>query len=117
MDNIDNTYNMSKSKKTFVGGLNSLLGETSPAPTQQRVIAEQAAAPSSDARATFVLSAELLERLRAAAYWNRVPIKNALEEAITEYLKKYKPKPRPQDVVERTTVKRAKSIKTKLAQR
>jgi|694.fasta_scaffold79513_2 hypothetical protein len=38
-------------------------------------------------RATFILNEELVERVKAAAYWERRPIKDFVDEALEEYLK------------------------------
>ena len=45
-----------------------------------------------ETRATFIVNEELLEKLKAIAYWDRVMIKevinNALEDAVAKYEKK-----------------------------
>ena len=85
-------------KKRFTGGLSTLLGEsTTPSSTATKHAARTAGTVSTDTRITLVLPEELVEKLRATAYWQRIQIKQAMEEAITDYLKKHKPKPRPEE--------------------
>lgn len=89
------------SKKNFTGGLSSLLGEQPekrkkgrPA-TQKREITKssQEGTKENETRATFILNEELLEKLKAIAYWDRVLIKDvvngALQEAVGKYEKKH----------------------------
>ena len=95
------------SKKNFKGGLSSLLGETTtkskvkPTPnkigrpqTQFKEITKssQEGTKENETRATFIVNEELLEKLKAVAYWDRVMIKDvintALEETVTKYEKK-----------------------------
>ena len=123
------------SKKSFTGGLNSLLGEGTPenkkdiAPigkeelTMERAKAfideltkltnepdipkrgrpktvfkeitksSQEGTKENETRATFILNEDLLEKLKAIAYWDRVLIKevvnSALQEAVGRYEKKH----------------------------
>jgi hypothetical protein len=95
------------SKKSFTGGLNSLLGETSTGDkievankkvgrpkTSTKVISKssQEGTKENETRATFIVREDLLEKLKAIAYWDRVMIKEvintALEEAVSKYEKK-----------------------------
>lgn len=95
------------SKKNFTGGLNSLLGETSKGDnpvmdkakvgrpkTSTKVISKssQEGTKENETRATFIVNEELLDKLKAIAYWDRVMIKEviniALEEAVSKYEKK-----------------------------
>lgn len=46
-------------------------------------------------RATFIVREENLERLKNYAYWSRVEIKDAIDEALETYLKGKTTKPRP----------------------
>ena len=41
-----------------------------------------------DTRATFLINSEVLEKLRALAYWDRTSIKVTLEEALLLYFEK-----------------------------
>jgi hypothetical protein len=82
------------SKKTFSGGLNSLLGEPSEKPKAGKP-EEAIKKPSGGAggiRTTLILQGEILEKVKAMAYWDRTTIKevvaSALEEAIARYEKK-----------------------------
>jgi hypothetical protein len=95
------------SKKNFTGGLNSLLGDTSKGDdpredkakvgrpkTSTKVISKssQEGTKENETRATFIVREDLLEKLKAIAYWDRVLIKEvinpALEEAVSKYEKK-----------------------------
>jgi len=88
------------SKKNFSGGLDSLLGEQPIKPkvgrpvTQTKEITKssQQDTKENETRATFIVNEELLEKLKAIAYWDRALIKDvvntALEEAVARYEKK-----------------------------
>ena len=45
-----------------------------------------------ETRATFVVNEELLEKLKAIAYWNRVLIKDALNTSLLDTVAKYEKK-------------------------
>jgi predicted ArsR family transcriptional regulator len=49
-----------------------------------------------ETRATFILNEELLDKLKAVAYWDRLLVKDALNTILLEYFDKKKPKPRPE---------------------
>ncbi len=88
------------SKKDFTGGLSSLLGEQPEKKKQGRPITQfkeitkssQEGTKVNETRATFIVNEDLLEKLKALAYWDRVLIKDvintALEEMVTKYEKK-----------------------------
>ena len=91
------------SKKNFTGGLSSLLGETNKEDkatkvgrpkTQFKEITKssQEGTKENETRATFIVHEELLDKLNAIAYWDRLLIKDviatALQDAITKYEKK-----------------------------
>ena len=88
------------SKKNFTGGLNSLLGDQPEKPKRGRPVTQtkeitkssQEGTKENETRATFIINEELLEKLKAIAYWDRVLIKDvvntALQEAVVEYEKK-----------------------------
>ena len=88
------------SKKNFTGGLNSLLGDQPEKPKRGRPVTQtkeitkssQEGTKENETRATFIVNEELLEKLKAIAYWDRVMIKevinNALEDAVAKYEKK-----------------------------
>jgi len=94
------------SKKNFTGGLNSLLGDQ---PEKQKVgrpktnfkevtKSSQEGTKESETRATFIINEELLDKLKAIAYWDRVLIKEVINSALQEYVDNKKPKPRPEEV-------------------
>jgi hypothetical protein len=88
------------SKKSFTGGLNSLLGEQPEKPkrgrpkTSTKVITKssQEGTKEEETRATFIVNEELLDKVKAIAYWDRQLIKDvlntALQDAVTKYEKK-----------------------------
>ena len=88
------------SKKNVTGGLSSLLGEMPEKPkrgrprTQTKEITKssQEGTKENETRATFIVKEDLLEKLKAIAYWDRVLIKDvinrALQDTITNYEKK-----------------------------
>lgn len=88
------------SKKNFTGGLDSLLGEQPQRPkrgrpatsTREITKSSQEGTKEGETRATFIVKEELLEKLKAVAYWDRIKIKDviasALEEAVNKYEKK-----------------------------
>jgi hypothetical protein len=43
-------------------------------------------------RATFIVEADVLDKVKALAYWERKQIKDILDEALNEYLRKYEKK-------------------------
>ena len=94
------------SKKSFTGGLNSLLGEQAEKPKRgrpQTVFKEitkstQEGTKEGETRATFIIKEELLDKLKAISYWDRVKLKDALNTALQDYIDKKKPKPRPEEV-------------------
>ena len=105
------------SKKNFKGGLNTLLGEAPTKKADKQKIKDkplredktrkvgrpvtqfkeitkssQEGTKENETRATFIVNEELLEKLKAVAYWDRVMIKDvintALEETVVRYEKK-----------------------------
>ena len=88
------------SKKNFTGGLNSLLGDQPETPKRGRPVTQtkeitkssQEGTKENETRATFIINEELLDKLKAMAYWDRVLIKDvmnvALQEAVVKYEKK-----------------------------
>ena len=90
-------------KTNFSGGLNSLLGE----PKQAERPAEQAEPKAAkkeitktsqkgtkekETRATFIVNEDLLEKMKALAYWDRVLIKDIVNAAIEEHISRYEKK-------------------------
>lgn len=91
------------SKKNFTGGLSSLLGDNNPETKATKVgrpktqfkevtKSSQEGTKENETRATFIVNEELLDKLKAIAYWDRVLIKDiiniALKDAIAKHEKK-----------------------------
>jgi hypothetical protein len=90
-------------KKNFTGGLNSLLGENNKeaqAPkvgrprTQFKEITKssQEGTKENETRATFIINEELLDKLKAIAYWDRVLIKDVINSSLIDTVAKYEKK-------------------------
>lgn len=88
------------SKKNFTGGLNSLLGDQPEKPKRGRPVTQtkeitkssQEGTKENETRATFIINEELLEKLKAIAYWDRVLIKDVVDTALQETVAKYEKK-------------------------
>jgi ACT domain-containing protein len=88
------------SKKSFTGGLNSLLGEQPEKPKRGRPVTQtkeitkssQEGTKENETRATFIVNEELLDKLKAIAYWDRVLIKDVVNTALQETVAKYEKK-------------------------
>jgi hypothetical protein len=88
------------SKKSFTGGLNSLLGDQIEKPkkgrprTTNRVITKssQEGTKEKETRATFIVNEELLDKLKAIAYWDRLLIKDVVDKALQDAVSKYEKK-------------------------
>ena len=88
------------SKKNFTGGLNSLLGDREEKPKRGRPVTQtkeitkssQEGTKENEIRATFILNEDILDKIKAMAYWDRLLIKdvlnNALQDAIIKFEKK-----------------------------
>ncbi len=94
-------------KKSFSGGLNSLLGDTAQQPTkgEQAPAVTEPKAPKKEitktsqigtkekeTRATFIVNEDLLEKMKALAYWDRVLIKDIINQALEEHISRYEKK-------------------------
>ena len=95
-------------KKSFSGGLNSLLGDTkSPQPpkgenapvveepkAQKKEITKtsQIGTKEKETRATFIVNEDLLEKMKALAYWDRVLIKDIVNQALEEHITRHEKK-------------------------
>jgi hypothetical protein len=89
-------------KKSFSGGLNSLLGDTKQAevapvtvePKAKKEITKtsQIGTKEKETRATFIVNEDLLEKLKAVAYWDRVLIKDIINQALEEHIARYEKK-------------------------
>lgn len=88
------------SKKNFTGGLNSLLGDQPDKPKRGRPVTQtkeitkssQEGTKENETRATFIINEELLDKLKAIAYWDRVLIKDVVNTALQETVAKYEKK-------------------------
>lgn len=88
------------SKKDFTGGLNSLLGDQPEKPKRGRPVTQtkeitkssQEGTKEKETRATFIVNEELLDKLKAIAYWDRVLIKDVVNTALQEIVVKYEKK-------------------------
>jgi hypothetical protein len=91
------------SKKNFTGGLNSLLGENTKEDkatkvgrpkTQFKEITKtsQEGTKENETRATFIVNEELLDKLKAIAYWDRVLIKEVINTALLDAVAKHEKK-------------------------
>ena len=88
------------SKKNFTGGLNSLLGDQPEKPKRGRPVTQtkeitkssQEGTKENETRATFIINEELLEKLKAIAYWDRVLIKDVINSALQDTVAKYEKK-------------------------
>ena len=91
------------SKKNFTGGLNSLLGDLPEKPKKGRPVTQtkeitkssQEGTKDNETRATFIVNEELLEKLKAVAYWERRMIKEVIASALEETVDKYEKKNGP----------------------
>jgi hypothetical protein len=88
------------SKKNFTGGLNSLLGDQPEKPKRGRPVTQtkeitkssQEGTKENETRATFIINEDLLEKLKAIAYWDRVLIKDVINTALLDIVGKYENK-------------------------
>ena len=87
------------SKKNFTGGLNSLLGDNDKpkrgrpkTSTREITKSSQEGTKEKETRATFIVNEELLEKLKAIAYWDRKLIKEVVDTALQEAVAKYEKK-------------------------
>ena len=88
------------SKKNFTGGLNSLLGDQQEKPKRGRPVTQtkeitkssQEGTKENETRATFIINEELLDKLKAIAYWDRCLIKDVVNTALQDVVAKYEKK-------------------------
>jgi len=85
-------------KKSFTGGLNSLLGENEkpkgkrgrPKTSTRKITkSSQEGTKEKETRATFIVNEDLLEKLKAIAYWDRKLIKEVVNTALQDRVDKY----------------------------
>jgi hypothetical protein len=57
--------------------------------------------PSGWTRATFIVSDDINEKIKAVAYWDRLTVKEVVHEALTGYLqgKNVKPIPKKKEII------------------
>jgi len=84
-------------KKDFRGGLDTLLGEDKAPETTKREITKRGITKTSqigtkpgETRATFIINEDILENLKALAWYERKTIKQVLNEALQGYIKNIK---------------------------
>ena len=88
------------SKKNFTGGLSSLLGDQPEKPKKGRPVTQtkeitkssQEGTKENETRATFIINEELLDKLKAIAYWDRKLIKEVVDTALQDIVVKYEKK-------------------------
>jgi len=103
------------SKKSFKGGLDSLLGEHTaeearlresykkvrpkggrPKTAHKKITkSSQIGTKDGETRATFILREDLLEKIKDLAYWERSQIKDIVNSALDEYLSRHEKKNGP----------------------
>jgi hypothetical protein len=90
-------------KRTFAEGLDALIRQKPeqrkpgrPA-TKKKVVTKssQEGTKEQEVRATFIVQEELLEKLKAIAYWDRALIKDVVNRALQETIEKYEKKNGP----------------------
>lgn len=90
-------------KKNFSGGLNSLLGEPKQVeqaaePKEPKAVKKEITKTSQigtkdkETRATFIVQEDLLEKMKSLAYWDRVLIKDIINQALEEHIARYEKK-------------------------
>ncbi len=63
-------------------------------PTDDRPVKEKGCKPG-ETRATILIAKDLLEKLKNAAYWERLPIKEIISTALEAHVEKYEKKNGP----------------------
>lgn len=87
------------SKKDFKGGFKDLLGDNKPKVGRPKDLSKRKPEKSSqegtknnETRATFIVNEDLLEKVKALAYWEREQIKQTIDKALQGYVDKYEKK-------------------------
>lgn len=90
------------SKKDFKGGFTDLLGDNKPVKKKvgrPRDLSKrkpdktsQEGTKNNETRATFIINEELLDKVKALAYWEREQIKETINKALQSYVDKYESK-------------------------
>ena len=90
-------------KKSFSGGLSSLLGDAKqveqasdqaePKAAKKEITkTSQIGTKEKETRATFIVNEDLLEKMKSLAYWDRVLIKDIVNSAFEDYISKHEKK-------------------------
>ena len=90
-------------KKSFSGGLSSLLGDPKQVEqasdqaepkAEKKVITKtsQIGTKEKETRATFIVNDDLLEKMKSLAYWDRVLIKDIVNSAFEDYISRHEKK-------------------------
>jgi hypothetical protein len=74
------------SKKDFKGGIDGLLGGKN---SVQSAESKGRPAITKTVITTLLTNAETLQKIRGIAYWDRVSIKEVLNDALNQYIDKY----------------------------
>jgi hypothetical protein len=88
-------------KKNFAGGISSLIDGTPPHPnTNNSKNVLSSVSPDEMIRTTFLVTREMLEKLKAIAYWERELIQDVVNDYLTKGVAAYERKngevkPRP----------------------
>jgi hypothetical protein len=98
------------SKKNFTGGLNSLLGEKPEKAKRGRPVTQtkeitkssQQGTKEKETRATFIVDEELLDKIKAVAWWDRLQIKDVVNTALKNHINNYEKK---NGVIDTTPIK------------
>lgn len=82
------------SKKSFSSGLDSLLGDNIKEKEQKKPVKEvfktsQIGTLETETRATFIVNEELLEKIKAIAYWDRLLIKEIINKSFSDTIEIY----------------------------
>lgn len=85
------------SKKKFKGGLDTLLGDQAektkrgrPKTSTRKVTkSSQEGTKENETRATFIVNEELLDKIKAIAYWDRKLIKDVVNDAMAGAVEQY----------------------------
>lgn len=88
------------SKKDFKEGIDSLLGDQPEktkrgrpkTSTREITKSSQEGTKENETRATFIVNEELLDKVKAIAYWDRVLIKDVINTALQETVAKHEKK-------------------------
>jgi hypothetical protein len=78
-------------KKSFAGGLSSILGDQPQQPRRGRprtnfreiTKSSQEGVRLNETRATFIIREDLLDKIKAIAYWDRLTIKQFMDSALS----------------------------------